>query len=343
MSSMSTVSAPRDLLVRLMDGYLSTQMLYVAVRLGIVDVLLDGPRTSVDLAAVVAAAPGPLHRLLRGLVMEGLLSEQPDGRFALTEAGRLLRADGHGSLSGAVLARGTFYYRAAAGLLDTIRGGGSAFRHVYGVDLFEHLASSPEDAAIFQLSMLARSHQEAAALATTYDFTPFHHVVDIGGGYGVTLTAILKACPGLRGTLFDRPDVAADARTRLTAVGMAERVTVVGGDFFKEVPRGGDVYVLSRVLHDWDDQKATRILSSCRRVMPDRGRVLIADAILGDCVHDQPAAVRMDLHMLTLASGRERTAAEVEHLLRAANLRIGRILTPSGPPGLQIVEAMPDV
>ncbi len=118
---------------------------------------------------------------------------------------------------------------------------------------------------------------------------------------------------------------------------------MVGGDFFEDVPGGGDVYVLSRVLHDWDDEKATRILASCRRAMPDRGRVLIVDAILGDCVHDQPAAVRTDLHMLTLASGRERTAAEVECLLRAANLRTGRILTPSGTPGIQIVEAIPDV
>jgi predicted O-methyltransferase YrrM len=340
---MSAANTPRDLLTRLMDGYLSTQMLYVAARLGIVDALIDSPRTSADLAATVGAAPAPLHRLLRGLVMEGLLSEQPDGRFALTEAGRLLRADGQGSLRGAVLARGSLYYRAAAGLLDTIRGGGPAFRHVYGVDLFDHLASSPEDAAIFQGSMLARSHQEAEAVASTYDFTPFHHVVDIGGGYGVTITAILKACPGLRGTLFDRPEIAADARARLAAAGLAERVTVIGGDFFTDVPGGGDVYVLSRVLHDWDDEKATRILSSCRRVMPDRGRVVIVDAILGDRVHDQPAAVRLDLHMLTLASGRERTAAEMERLLRAANLRLGRILTLGGTAGIQIVEATPDV
>jgi hypothetical protein len=346
---MSTASTPRDLVIRLMDGYLSTQMLYVAVRLGLPDVLNDGPRTSAELAAAVGAAPPSLHRLLRGLVMEGLLSEQPDGRYALTEAGRLLRADGQGSVRGAVLVRGTLYYRAAAGLIDTIRDGGSAFRHVHGVDLFEYLATSPDDAAIFQLSMLARSHQEADALAATYDFTPFRHVVDIGGGYGVTLTAILKTCPAARGTLFDRPDVAADARARLAAasasasVGVKERVTVVGGDFFEGVPAGGDVYVLSRVIHDWDDEKAVRILTSCRAAMPAHGRLVIVDALLGDRVHDQPAAVRMDLHMLTLASGRERTAAEVASLLHAANLRITRILTPPGASGIQIVEATPNV
>ena len=375
---MTTANAPRDLVIRLMDGYLSTQMLYVAVRLGLADELSGGPRTTADLATAVGAAPAPLHRLLRGLVMEGVLSEQPDGRYALTEAGWLLCADdGHGrdrdyesdpdhglgpgrdrdherdpgyghsrgSVRGAVLARGALYYRAAAGLLETIRGGGSAFRHVYGADMFEHLATSPEDAAIFQLSMLARSHQEAEALATTYDFTPCHHVMDIGGGYGVTLTAILKAFPGLRGTLFDRPDVAADARTRLAAAGLTDRVTVVGGDFFEGVPAGGDVYVLSRVLHDWDDEKAVRILTSCRRAMPDRGRgrVVIVDAILGEHAHDQPAAVRMDLHMLVLATGRERTAAEFETLLSAAHFRITRILPPAAAPGIQIVEAVADV
>ena len=342
-ATMNAATTPRDLMTRLMDGYLSTQMLYVAARLGLVDALIDGPRTSIELAAVVNAASAPLHRLLRGLVLEGVLSEQPDGRFAVTDAGRLLRADGQGSLRGAVLARGSLYYRAAAGLLETIRGGGPAFRQAYGVDLFEHLASSPEDAAIFQGSMISRAHQEAQALAATYDFTPFRHVIDIGGSTGLMLAAILKACPGVRGTLFDRPEVEENARARVAAAGLTERVTVIGGDFFESVPGGGDVYVLSRVLHDWDDEKAVRILKSCRDAMPDhgRGRVLIVDAILGERVHDQPAAVRMDLHMLTLAGGRERTAAEVATLLHAANLRIARILAPSSAPAIQIVEAVP--
>jgi hypothetical protein len=192
--------------------------------------------------------------------------------------------------------------------------------------------------------MSARSHKEAEALATTYDFTPFAHIVDIGGGYGVTLTAILNAYPHVRGTLFDRPDVAATARTRLAAAGegLAERATVIGGDFFESVPGGGDVYVLSRVLHDWDDEEAVRILKTCRGAMTDRSRVVIVDAILGERVHDQPAAVRLDLHMLTLANGKERTAAELASLLRAAGLRVNRILTPSGLPGMHIVEAAPD-
>jgi DNA-binding IclR family transcriptional regulator len=342
--------APTDLMTRLMDGYLTTQMVYITARLGLVDVLIDGPRTSAELAAAVGAAPEPLHRLLRGLVLEGLLFEEPDGRYALTDAARLLRSDSPGSLRGAALARGELYYRAATGLLETIRGGGAAFRHAYGVELFDHLASSPDDAAIFQGSMLARSHKEAEALVATYDFTPFAHVVDIGGGYGVTLAAILEACPNVRGTLFDHPDVAATARTQLApstagpgaGADLAARVTVIGGDFFESVPGGGDVYVLSRVLHDWDDERAVRILKACRGAMTDRGRVVIVEAILGDRVHDQPAAVRMDLHMLTLASGKERTAAEFATLLQAANLRIARILTPNGPPGIQIVEAVPE-
>ena len=336
----------RDLVTRLMDGYLSTQMLYVAVRLGLFDRLADGPRTSAQLAAGVGAAVAPLHRLLRGLVLEGLLSEEPDGRFGVTDAGRLLHgngANGAGSLRGAVLARGALYYRGAGGLLETIRGGGSAFRHAYGVEMFEHLASCPEDATIFQLSMLARSQQEADALVATYDFGQFGHVVDIGGGYGVTLAAILSACAGVRGTLFDRPDVATSARTRLAAAGVADRATVVGGDFFESVPRDGDVYVLSRVLHDWNDDEAVRILTSCRSVMTNRSRLVIVEAILGEYVHDDTVAVRMDLHMLTLATGRERTTAEFVSVLRAARFRIGRILTPGKMPGIHILEATPDI
>jgi hypothetical protein len=335
-------SAPADLMTRLMDGYLATQMVYVTARLGLVDVLIDGPLTSAELAAAVGAAAAPLERLLRGLVLEGLLIEEPGGRYALTDAARLLRADSPGSLRGAALARGGLYYRAATGLLETIRGGGTAFRHAYGVELFDHLASSPDDAATFQASMQARSHKEAEALAATYDFAPFAHVVDIGGGRGVMLTAILERYPHVRGTLFDRPEVTATARTQLAAADLAKRVTVVAGDFFDRVPDGGDVYVLSRVLHDWEDEAAVRILKSCRRAMTDRSRMVIVDAIIGDRVDDRPAAVRMDLHMLTLTNGRERTAAELAGLLNAANLRIARIRTPSSTPAIQIVEATPE-
>ena len=202
---MSVERAPREVIAGIMDGYLSTQLLYVAARLRLADLMAEGPRSSVELATATGTEASALHRLLRGLVLEGVLDEQPIGQFSLTEAGGQLRSDVPGSLLGAVLARGELYYPAAAGLIETIRRGGSAFRHVYGIDVFEHLAAHPDHAAVFQASMLSRSHGEARALVGACDFTPFHHVVDVAGGYGVTLTTLLTTHPRLEGDVVRSP------------------------------------------------------------------------------------------------------------------------------------------
>ena len=339
---MSVERAPREVITRIMDGYLSTQLLYVAAKLRLADLLAKGPRSSAELATATGTDASALHRLLRGLVLEGVIDEQPIGQFSLTEAGGQLRSDIPGSLLGAVLARGELYYPAAAGLIETIRRGGSAFQHIYGIEVFEHLAAHPDRAAVFQESMLSRSRGEAEAVVAACDFTPFHHVVDIAGGYGATLTAVLTKHSHLTATLFDRPEVIAVARERLAGAGISSRCDAVAGDFFAGVPRGGDLYLLSRVLHDWHDAEATRILRSCRAAMADGSHLLVIEAMLGEHVQDQPAAVRMDLHMLTLASGRERTMTEFAELLRAAGFQPRRVITPPGSLGISIMDAIAD-
>ena len=336
----STEPSPHGRFAHLMDGYLVTQALYVAAELGIADRMAGDPRTAADLAAEAGADPGALHRVLRLLAAEGIFAESDDG-FGLTPLGDLLRADVPGSQRGACLARGMLYYAAVGGLLRAVREGGAAFEHVHGQSLFEYLGERPELGAAFQGSMVARNTQEAAAVVAAYDFSGYRRLVDVGGGTGVLLTAILTATPGLHGVLFDRPQSIEAAQRRLTEAGLAERSDTVGGDFFAEVPAGADAYLLSRVIHDWNDDDSIRILSTCRRAMGGQGRLLLVEAVLPERAVEQPAAIRMDLHMLILLHGRERTAVEFADLLGQAGFRITRLVPTASPAGIAVIEAVP--
>ena len=315
-------------LARLADGFLATQLLYVAAELRLADALADQPRTAAELAEKVGADPGVLRRVLRGLAAEQVLDELPDGRFALAPSGELLREGVPGSLRGPVLARGGLYYGAMAGLLPSALGGGTPFDLVHGMTFFAYLDAHPERSATFQASMTARSAREAAAVVDAYDFRPFRTIVDVGGGKGGLLGAVLEAAPELAGVLFDRPEVVRDAG-----------LPAVGGDFFVEVPAGADAYLLSRVIHDWDDADAVAILRTCRRAMAAWGRLLLVEAVLPDRAADQPAAVRMDLHMLNLLRGRERTAGEFAELLDAAGLELTDVIAADKSTGLHVLEA----
>ena len=212
----------RDL-ARLIDGYLTTQLLYVAAKLGVADVLADGPRTGREIAAAVGADPDALTRVLRGLVLEDVLTEDGDGRFALTAVGEGLREDVPGSLRGAILVRGDVYWSAAAGMLRTAIEGGTAIEHVHGQRFFDHLAADPEREAAFQASMADRARSEAADVVAAYDFAGLRELVDVGGGSGVLLEAILRATPGLRGVLVDRPEAVERAEGRLARAGLGPR------------------------------------------------------------------------------------------------------------------------
>jgi hypothetical protein len=324
-----------------MDGYLTTQLLYVAAKLDVAEALAGGPRDAEAVAGAVGAQPDALRRVLRSLAVEGVLDEGPDGRFGLTALGECLRSGAPGSLRGAIVARGDLYYGAAAGLLDAVRHGGPAFERVHGIGFFEYLSQHPEVGAAFQGSMTDRSRREAADVVAAYDFGGFRQVVDVGGGHGLLLEAILRAAPRSRGVLLDQPPVVARARERLEAAGLAGRCTFVPGDFFAPLPSGGDAYLLSRVIHDWDDDAAVRILARCRAAMGDGGTLLLVEAVQPERALEQPAAIRMDLNMLMLLHGRERTVAEYEGLLGAARFRLVRVVPTRSPSGVGLVEAAP--
>jgi hypothetical protein len=331
--------APQYALARLMDGYLTTQLLYVAAKLGVAEVLADGSRTGAEIAAAVGADADRLTRMLRGLVIEDVLAETEDGRFALTPIGECLRDGVPSSLRGQVLARGDVYWEAAAGMLRSATDGGTAFEHVHGESFFEHLAADPERAAAFQASMAARAQREAEDVVAAYDFSGLGSLVDVGGGSGVLLEAILRATPGVHALLLDRPEAVERAAARLSAAGLASRSECVEGDFFAAVPPGADAYLLSRVIHDWNDSDARRILGRCREAMPPDARLLLVEAIVPERAQDGPEAIRMDVHMLMLFGARERTEEEFRALLARAGFVLRRIVPTRSPAGLSILEA----
>lgn len=330
---------PNRRLAELMDGYLITQLLYSAALFGIADHLSSGPHSSSDLAAMVGADAGALHRVLRGLAAAGVLDEHADGRFSLAEIGMPLRSDVPGSLRGAILARGELYYQAAAGLPEAARKGGPAFQIVHGRSFFEYLALNQDREARFQASMRDRARQEATWVVEAYDFGVFRRLVDVGGGSGILLAAILKSAPRLDGVLFDRPAVIAEAEDQLADSGVGGRLAFSGGDFFSSVPTGADCYLLSRVIHDWDDAAAIRILANCAHAMGATGTLLLVEALLPERAADDTAAIHMDLHMLTLLGGRERTAAEYDRLCSAAGFQVTRFISTGG--SVYLIETVP--
>jgi SAM-dependent methyltransferase len=323
-------------LARLADGMLITQLLHVASELGLAPLLADGPKTADELAAAAGADPDRLARILRGLVTEGVLDEGTGGTFALTDVGLVLS-----SLQGTIGLRAGLYHQAVTGLLDAVRGGDIPFDQAYGQPFFAHLEAHPDDADAFHAGMAGRAELEAADVVAAYDFSGAGHVVDVGGGTGCLLARVLAAAPDATGELMDRPAVLPVARQTLDAAGVGHRASCAEADFFTAVPSGGDLYLLSRVLHDWDDDDARRILKQCRRAIGPRAKLVVVDVVLADRAADNPAAVRMDLYMLVLLGARERTEAELRQLLADTGFGLRRRIDTGSPTGIAVLEAVP--
>lgn len=312
---------PSQVLHRLINGYQVTQAIHVAAVLGVADRLVDGPRTSEDLAAATGTCPEPLYRLLRALASVGIVREEDGHRFALTELGDCLRSDAPDSLAGwAAYVGESYHWQAWSALLHTVKTGENAFRHVHGTDVWTFRARNPELSANFDRAMTSLSRQFIGAVLAAYDFGRFATIVDVGGGNGTFLAAILAAHPSTRGLLFDQPHVVAGARPILAAAGVGERCDVVGGDFFESVPAGGDAYLLKSVLHDWEDDECLRILRTCRQAMATGTTLLVIEYELGPPNENPPAKFR-DLLMLVAPGGRERTVEEYAALFAAGGFR----------------------
>jgi hypothetical protein len=335
------MTAHQDTVARLLEmtrGYVVTKTLFVAAKLGIADLLADGPRPVAELAAATGAHPRALHRILRALASYDVFAETEPGVFALAELGKLLRTDAPGSLRNWVLTNGDLLYGALGHAEQSALTGDPAFRQTYGADLFAYLATDPEQSATFDAAMADFSRRSAAAVLAAYDLSAAGHLVDVGGGNGAFAIAALRTHQRLRATVFDQPHVVDAVLPHAREEGVAERCAVVAGDFFADVPSGGETYVLSWIVHDWDDERALRILCNCRAAMPDDGRLLLVEAVVpgGNAPHFSKFG---DIVMLVALGGQERTAAEYRVLLERAGFRLDRIVATAGP--RSVLEARP--
>ncbi|HZO24683.1 MAG TPA: methyltransferase [Chloroflexota bacterium] len=322
-------SSPRDALLRTVNAYQISRAAHVAASLGIADLLAAGPRDIDDLAAATQTQASTLYRLLRALASVGIFAEVEDAdgnrRFALTPQAQYLRSDTPGSVRNWAVLMGRPYYQQAWAYLDeSIKTGQAVFPTVHGATLWEYRQAHPEEGAIFDAAMTGMSGGATAAIVAGYDFSGFASLVDVGGGHGELIAAILAANPGLRGVLFDQPHVVAGAPSLLARAGIADRCEVVGGSFFDAVPGGAEVYLLMSIVHDWDDDSAVRILRICRSAMSESSRLLLIEQVVAP--PNQPDRAKIgDLNMLVLHGGRERTADEFRALLASAGLRLSTI------------------
>ena len=334
----SAASQPDVSLLQLMTGYWGAQAVYIAAKLGLADLLADGPVSSDDLAAATQTDPLSLYRVLRALASIGVFVEVAPRQFALTPTAALLQTAIPGSMRSLAIIYNEELYRAWGDMLHSIQTGQPAFGHHFGMAPFEYFAQHPEVDRVFNEAMIGYTHRVARAVVEAVDFAPFKTIVDVGGGYGTLLAAILERTPVARGVLFDLPHVIAGAEDYLASAVVADRCTRVGGDFFAAVPSGGDAYVLSQILHDWDPERCNTILTNCRQAIPTHGRLLVVELVVPEG-NTPDFGKWVDLHMLAITGGRERTAAEYGALFQKAGFELVRVTPTSAGPG--VIEAKP--
>ncbi len=330
-------SARADL-SRLINGFQVSQAIHVAASLGIADLIGSDVRACIDLALATGTDAASLYRLMRTLAAVGVFREHEGRGFSLTPAGSYLRSDVEGTQAQVAIMIGRAnFWQSWGNLIHSVRTGDIAFDHVHGSDVWTYRSKHPVESAIFDRAMAAGTERFADAVLRVCDFSRFHHVIDVGGGDGAFLAKILAAYPLMRGTLFDQPHVVAKADKALAARELAERCEVRSGDFFASVPEGGDAYLLKWILHDWDDTSSIKILRTCRNAVPAGGRLLLVEFLVGP-PNTCPEAKFMDLMMMVMNGGRERTLNEFESLLASAGFCIDRV-TPT-PNLLSLIECV---
>jgi SAM-dependent methyltransferase len=308
-------------LLEIIGGSWMSQATYVAAELRIADLLAGGPRRVDELAKAAECHPPSLRRLMRGLASLGICVEREDGRFDLTPMGALLRSDAPDSLRSWAIVWGKLQWPVWGNLLHSVRTGESARTLVLGTEGYEHLARDADAATVFNRAMTEITRLVANEVARVYDFSGARRIVDVGGGYGELVAAILKTHPKARGVVVDMLHASEAAKLYARDAGVAERCEFIAGDFFESVPPDGDAYLLKSVLHNWNDEKSALILRNCGRAMPRGAKLLLVERIFPARVGVSPAhqaAARSDLNMLVGPGGHERTEVEFRKLLGAA-------------------------
>ncbi len=329
---------PEAIVTQMALGCFVSQGLAVVAKLGVADLLKDAPQTVSVLAEKTQTHERSLYRLLRALSSVGIFDESDPKVFGLTPLSETLLSDRPNSLRDAAIFMGAnWHWQVYGEMLHSVQTGEAAWKKVHGAEVFPYLQQHPAEAEIFNRAMTSYSQAVAKPVAAAYDCSDIKTLVDVAGGHGKLLAEFLRANPNLNGVLFDLPEVIAGAGEVLEKEGVAERVTIVSGDFFEAVPTGADAYLMKHIIHDWDDDRAVKILKNIASVMNPNGKVLIAEQIIptGNTAH--PGKL-MDLEMLVSPGGIERTEEEYREILAAASLKLNRVIATQSQ--ISIVEAV---
>lgn len=302
-------------------GYQITQSLYVATKLKIADHLKLSPLTSQELAKKTHCHADALYRMMRCLSSFGIFCENSDGTFSLNEESQQLVSDNENSLTDYILLCGEELYKNAANLLHSIKTGETAFDDMYGMPAWTYLEKNPDRAKLFNNSMEKASYLVNHEILKQFDFLSSQSIVDVGGGKGHLLSAILQAHPHCTGIIYDLSHVYEAAKNMIETNGLISRCQVQSGDFFQFIPSQGDIYLLKAVLHNWDDENAIKILKNCHNAMKEGSQLIIIDRLIQDNQHKQ-LVCQIDIHMLLVLTGKERTLADYTNLLNAAGFNI---------------------
>ena len=313
---------------QMITGYWISQAIYAAAKFGIADHLKDGPKTVEELAGATSTNADALYRLLRALASVGIFTESELRRFSLTPLAEPLKSDVAGSKRALALMCGDEQFRAWAEIDYSIRTGEIAFDKVFGKPIFNYLGEHPDKARIFDAAMVGVHGRESNAVLNAHDFSAIGVVADIGGGNGSQITEILKKHNSMKGILFDLPHVIERAKERIHAAGLQDRCKLVSGSFFDAVPPGADAYILRHIIHDWDEEKCLTILRNCYRAMQPASILLVIESVIPP--GNEPFHGKfLDLHMLLIPGGKERTESEYRTLFNRAGFELTRIV-PTG-------------
>jgi hypothetical protein len=336
--SKSAAELPQFAMLQMITGFWVSRAIYVAAKLGLADLVKDSPKTAVELARLTGTHSPSLYRALRALASVGVFADDGQGRFAQTPLSETLRSDTPGSLRAMAIAElGQEHFPAWGNLTQSVKTGETAFDSLFKQSVWEHYARNPEDASIFNEEMKGLTEMVGVAALEAYDFSDIDKLVDVAGGTGGLISAILAAYPRMRGVLFDLPHVIAEAGPALDAAGVRDRCETSAGDFFRMVPEGGSAYLMKWIIHDWDDEKSTVILKNIHRAMDEKGKLLLIEMVVLE--GNQPDLSKlMDLNMMVMTGGRERTEAEFKSLLAASGFKLTRVIRTASP--VCVIEAV---
>jgi len=328
---------PRTAMLDMASSYWLSQCIYVAAKLAIADLLKESSEHCNTLAAATGTHSGSLYRLLRALATVGIFAETEPCCFELTPLAACLQSDAPESIRATCIMLGEEHYQAWGNVMHSVQTGENAFEQRYNMPIFQYYSQNPLSAKIFEQAMTESSFIENTAILEAYDFSSIGKLVDVGGGYGSLLAAILQHYPAMTGVLFDEPHIIEQAEQAPEISQVKEYCQLIGGSFFEAVPAGADAYLLRRIIHDWDDEKAIAILQRCHQAMGEKGRLLIVELVIAP---GKDMGTFLDMHMLVVTSGgRERTEAEYRELFKAAGFKLTKIVPTQS--GVSLIEGIP--